>query len=180
VGVSTPDLSIFDATLLDGTGTNASRGDLEVHAGVITRVGTARPAKREIDARGRVLCPGFIDTHAHDDAALLRHPGMEFKLSQGITTVVVGNCGFSAFPSPSVGPMVPGNTSLFAGLEERFSSLDEYRKAVDHVAPAVNCLSLVGHNTVRWQVIGAEERPPTPEELGRMRSLVPRLHSPSR
>ena len=82
----------------DGTGAEPVRADVEVAGGRITAVGRAAAGAIEIDGGGRVLCPGFVDVHTHDDGALLVHPDLRFKLAQGVTSVVVGNCGFSATP----------------------------------------------------------------------------------
>ena len=95
------DLAIRNVRVLDGSGGAAFAADVEVDGGRITSVGRAGAAKREIDGKGLCLAPGFIDTHAHDDGAFFRYPGMEFKLAQGVTTVVSGNCGFSAIPGRS-------------------------------------------------------------------------------
>ena len=87
------------------------------------------PGKEEVDGKGQYLAPGFIDTHSHDDGAFFRHPGMEFKLAQGVTTVVAGNCGFSAVPiDPSVDPS-RASGGILAGLEGSFTDLEGYFEA---------------------------------------------------
>ena len=97
------DLIFRQVRILDGSGGPEWMGDVSVRDGRINEVGTVSEGLasggREIVGNGAVLCPGLIDTHAHDDGAFFRHPGMEFKLSQGVTTVVSGNCGFSAIPA---------------------------------------------------------------------------------
>ena len=94
------DLIIRNARILDGTGAPAFEGDVEVDEGRIRTVGgAAGTATTEIDAKGLHLSPGFIDVHTHDDGAFLRYPDMHFKLAQGVTTCVCGNCGFSAVPN---------------------------------------------------------------------------------
>ena len=98
------DLVIRNVSLLDGSGGEAYEADLAVEGGLIADIGSVGPGAQEIDGGGATLAPGFIDTHSHDDGAFFRHPGMEFKLAQGVTTVVAGNCGFSAVPAdPSTG-----------------------------------------------------------------------------
>ncbi len=134
-------LAIRGATILDGSGEAAFEGDVEVRGGHIHAVGRAGPATREIDAQGLVLAPGFVDTHTHDDGALLRYPGMEFKLAQGCTSVVVGNCGFSAAPQrPDSGP--PGRAGVLAGVRPDWSDLDGYRDAVRASSPLTLFLAL--------------------------------------
>ena len=95
-----PDLVIRNARLIDGTGGPAYPGSLAVNDDRISAIGDldALSAGSEIDAGGRVLCPGFIDVHTHDDRALLADPLMVNKISQGVTTVVAGNCGVSLAP----------------------------------------------------------------------------------
>lgn len=165
-------LVIRDALIVDGTGAPPVEGDVAVADGRIIEVGAVTgPADTEVDADGKVLAPGFVDVHTHDDGALLQHPGMEFKVSQGCTSVVVGNCGFSAIPAR------PGDRTLdLSGLTADWSDLDGYRAAVDAGPAAVNSMMLVGHNTVRHLVMGASRstsnRPPTDEELAEMKTLV--------
>src|SRR4051812_26360782 len=89
------DLIIRGALLIDGSGKPGVRGDLAVKDDRIVALGDLAHAKasREIEANGRALAPGFVDTHTHDDRALLSNPLMECKISQGVTTVIAGNCG---------------------------------------------------------------------------------------
>lgn len=107
--------------------------------------------------------------HTHDDVALLEHPGMEFKVSQGCTSVVVGNCGFSAVPAVAGEP-----TTDLSGRTARWSDLDGYRAEVESGGPAVNAMMLVGHNSVRTQVMDDARRPPTAAEMATMKSHVTR------
>jgi N-acyl-D-amino-acid deacylase len=115
-----------------------------------------------------VLAPGFVDTHTHDDAALVAHPGLEFKVAQGCTSLVIGNCGFSAFPAAAD---ALGAAAAPAGS----ATLQDFRTAVHRQPTAANAVALVGHNTVRTAVMGPEERrPPTTAELAAMRAAVER------
>lgn len=166
------DLVIRDVRILDGEGGPAFEGDVGVTGDRITSVGAVTdvgPATVELVGRGRVLAPGFVDTHTHDDGALIAYPGLEFKVSQGCTSLVVGNCGFSAVPNR------PGQQSaggLLGGLRGDWTGLDGYRDAVAARGPAANATSLVGHNTIRQAVMGDEKRPPTAAELAAMRAHV--------
>ncbi len=171
------DLTIRNVQLLDGTGSEAFTADIDVEDGRIAAVstsGSAGGARREIDGAGLYAAPGLIDTHAHDDGAFFRHPGMEFKLAQGVTTVVSGNCGFSAIPADPEQDSVAASGGILAGLEGEFTDLDGYFRAALARSPAINNMMLVGHNTVRSIVMGMEKRAPTPEELARMRGHVER------
>ena len=163
------DLIIRNASVLDGTGAAAVEADVAITGDRITAVGSiSDSAPTEIDAGGRTLAPGFVDVHTHDDGALLRHPGMEFKLSQGCTSLVIGNCGFSAIPA------VPGESdkSGLIGVTPTWTDLDGFRASVTKANPAVNAMALVGHNTTRSLVMGLERRVPSDTELDEMRSYV--------
>lgn len=165
------DLVIRGATVVDGTGAPARQADVGVEAGRISVVGQAPASARLVlDATGWVLAPGFIDAHTHDDLALLRPGGMHPKVSQGVTSVVVGNCGFSALspaPCPEYlqlaepiwGPAPAG----FVGEDLR-----QYRQRLEDAGPPVHAAALVGHGTLRACAVGLDNRPATPQELDRM------------
>jgi N-acyl-D-amino-acid deacylase len=166
------DLAIRNVKVLDGSGADAFDADVEVDDGRILSVGRAGKADREIDGQGACLAPGFIDTHAHDDGAFFRHPGMPFKLAQGVTTVVSGNCGFSAIPQDPERDSVAASGGILAGLEGEFKDLSGYFGAALALSPAINNMMLVGHNTVRTLAMGMQQREPTASELGVMRGHV--------
>ncbi|HVM98905.1 MAG TPA: D-aminoacylase [Caulobacteraceae bacterium] len=171
----TVDLVIRNAKILDGAGGPAFEGDVAVDGGRIAAVGRVTDAAREeIDAGGQHLAPGFVDVHAHDDGAFIRHPDMAFKLAQGVTTCVCGNCGFSAIPAvPGADPAVASG-GILAGLEGDFTDLEGYFAAALGKKPAINNIMLVGHNTVRATVMGFEQRAPTAAELAEMKVMVRR------
>ncbi len=166
------DLTIRNVNVIDGTGAAPYLADVEIEAGRIKSIGTGGPATTEIDGQGKFLSPGFIDTHAHDDGAFFRHPGMEFKLAQGVTTVVSGNCGFSAIPLDPDKDLVRASGGILAGIEGDFRDLEGYFEAVLARNPAINNMMLVGHNTVRTLVMGHEARKPTSQELTTMKDHV--------
>ena len=168
------DLVIRNARILDGLGGDASAGELAIDGERIAAVGEVGPGREEIDAAGACLAPGFIDTHAHDDGAFLRYPGMEFKLAQGVTTVVNGNCGFSAIPADPQADAVAASGGILAGLDGTFADLEGYFDAVLHKQPAINNMMLVGHNTVRSLVMGDAKRAPDARELREMQDHVTR------
>jgi N-acyl-D-aspartate/D-glutamate deacylase len=160
-----------DVQVLDGSGAPAFAADVSVVDDLIESVGQAPAGSFEIDGRGRYLAPGFVDVHSHDDAAVLVMPELAFKLRQGCTSVVVGNCGFGLAPlTGEVEP--PGNASLFGAARRRFASLREYRAAVTAAAPAVNVAALVGHHNLLASVLGGEERAATPAERIAMKGLL--------
>jgi N-acyl-D-amino-acid deacylase len=166
------DLVVRDALIADGSGGPLASGDVAVAEGRIVSVGEpaqAGPGTVEFDARGELVCsPGFIDVHTHDDAALIRYPGLEFKVAQGCTSLVIGNCGFSGFPATGV-----EDIESIAGAT--WPDLDGYRGAVTAAGFACNAMPLIGHNTVRMLAVGpADPRAATPAELEAMRGHVRR------
>lgn len=165
------DLVIRNARVIDGSGSPSFEADIAVSEGRIAEVGSPGSAAREIDARGQVLCPGFVDTHSHDDGAFLRYPGMEFKLAQGVTTDISGNCGFSTIPNEPGREYMPGDIS---GPGSGWTDLDGYFAACMARQPAINNAMLVGHNRIRAHVMGLEKRHATREELAEMRGHVAR------
>ncbi len=129
-------------------------------------VGSVGAAATDLDGAGLSLAPGFVDVHTHDDGALIRHPDMGFKVAQGCTSVVIGNCGFSAAPAGSLDP------SGLLGVTPTWTDMAGFGEAVTAAGPAVNAMALVGHNTVRHLVMGNDRRPPTEDELVAMRRHV--------
>ena len=141
---------LHGGTVIDGTGVPGYSADIRVEDGRIAEVGpdlAARDAQR-IDVSNRVVAPGFIDTHTHDDQYVLSSPQALPKISQGVTTVVVGNCGISL--APLVHPNVPPPLNLLGGPGKHvFPTMRAYAQAVDAARPAVNVAALVGHSALR-------------------------------
>lgn len=167
------DLVFRDVRVLDGTGAPAFVADVAVAQGRVAAIGGALAtdaATRTIDGRGALtLSPGFVDTHTHDDGALLAHPGLEFKVAQGCTSLVIGNCGFSAMPNvPGVTP-----TGGLTGPGGDWTGLASFRDTVHANGIAANAIALIGHNTMRDAAVEADpKRAPTDKELARMRAWV--------
>jgi N-acyl-D-amino-acid deacylase len=164
------DITIRNAQIIVGTGTPSYAGDVEIADGRIIRVGQAGAGNREIDAHGLTLTPGFVDTHSHDDGAFLRYPGMEFKLAQGVTSEISGNCGFSTIPNEPGRTFMPGD--IASAKHSPWSDLDGYFAACMAAKPAINNMMLVGHNRVRAFSVGLEKRAATTAELAEMRGHV--------
>ena len=170
------DLLIRGGTVIDGTGAPAVRADVAVTNGRITDLGafTGRRAMRMIDARGKVVAPGFIDIHSHSDESMFVNAALESALHQGVTLVVCGNCGGSAAPLHGLAAVEADREYARLGIERTWSSFYEYVAAVERNGAAINVCSYVGHGTLRMCVMGAEARPPTAHELAEMRRLLSR------
>ena len=164
------DTLIRGATVIDGTGAAPVEADVAIVGDGIAAIGDLRDytAKQLVAAKGRVIAPGFIDTHTHDDISVIRSPEMLPKLSQGVTTVIVGNCGICAAPVRLKGdPPEPMN--LLGGAKDfRYSTFADYVVAVQKSRPAVNVAALVGHTALRNNHMDSLERAATADEIGAM------------
>jgi N-acyl-D-amino-acid deacylase len=171
------DLLIRNAFIVDGTGAPRFRGDVGIQGERIARVGDLQTAqaKLEIDAAGLVLAPGFIDAHTHDDRLMLSGGDMAPKVSQGITTVIGGNCGVSLAPMPRPIPdpvTPPLNLLDDTGDWFRFTSFAAYLDALRAQPAATNCAMLVGHTTLRVATMDDLTQPASVTETEAMRQLV--------
>lgn len=171
---SAPDLIIRDALLIDGSGEPARRGDLAVKDDRIAGVGDLSQLKggREISAHGLALAPGFIDTHTHDDRALLSDPLMECKISQGVTTVVTGNCGISLAPLAIDRYPPPPLDIIGREPQQFFATFDGYLSALDRDPPALNAVCQVGHSTLRVGTMQQLDRAASADEIDAMRRTL--------
>jgi N-acyl-D-amino-acid deacylase len=144
------DLIIRNARVIDGTGNPWFRADIAVKAGRVAAVGKfpAATADKTIDAKDRVVTPGFIDVHTHIEGDIEKVPSADNFLLDGVTTVVTGNCGGSRL------------------------NLAEWFRGLEKLGTGINVASLVGHNTVRSEVMGTANRAATPDEIVRMQGLV--------
>ncbi|MEA2982430.1 MAG: N-acyl-D-amino-acid deacylase [Alphaproteobacteria bacterium] len=169
-----PDLVIRGALLIDGSGKPGVHGDLAIKDDRIVATGDLSQTKgaREIRAKGLALAPGFIDTHTHDDRALLSDPLMQCKISQGVTTVITGNCGISLAPL-SIDRYPPPPLDII-GREPKqfFATFDGYLSALDRDPPALNAACQVGHTTLRAGAMDRFDRAATPAEIDTMRNAL--------
>lgn len=170
------DLLIRAAAVVDGTGAPAYRGDVGVIADRIAAVGdlSAASADEEVMAEGMMLAPGFIDCHTHDDRALLGPShGLECKVSQGVTSVVIGNCGISLAPHRMSRPP-PAPLDILGGPEFwEFDSFDAYAQRLARRPPPVNALALVGNISLRVDAMGFDTaRAASDRECARMRDSL--------
>jgi hypothetical protein len=179
------DILIREATIVDGTGAAAFAGDVAISGERIAAVGRlgSVTGALEVEAAGRTLAPGFIDVHTHDDNALLVDATMAAKVTQGVTTVVTGNCGVSLAPLVLDRPPPPPLDLLGGADGYRFASFAAYTAALDAAPAAVNAALMVGHSTLRVGTLRDLGRAANDKEIEAMRSCsIPRAgpHRPRR
>ena len=181
------DLKITDGLIVDGTGATGFVGDVGIVNGKVVALGVAKEsANQTIDASGQVVCPGFVDIHTHYDAQVLWDPMMSISPWHGVTTVVIGNCGFGVAPTQPEHRMLIMRTlekvegmsldALQAGLGEQwpFETFSEYMDTLERSGLAINVGVLVGHTPVRIYVMGEEavKREATAVEIEQMKTIV--------
>ena len=170
------DLIFRNAELVDGSGAPATTGDLGVASGRIVAIGDlgALSADREIEAAGNILSPGFIDVHTHDDQLLLEDPDVRPKITQGVTTVVTGNCGLSIAPVTrySGGSLLPPLNLVLDQEKYPFDSIESYFTALEKKPAATNSVTLVGHSTLRFNAMSRMDRPATDKEIAAMENQM--------
>lgn len=168
------DLIIKSASVIDGSNEPAYQADIAILGDKITAIGDLSDgqANSVIDAKGLVLAPGFVDVHTHDDINVIRMPDCLPKISQGITTTIVGNCGISA--SPATLRSTPPDPMNLLGTQQDFQypSFAEYAQAVKEAQPAVNVGALVGHTTLRNNVMDDLFRGATSHEIEQMKNTL--------
>ena len=173
------DLLVRNGRVVDGTGNPWFGADVAVKDGRIAAIGRIEDkAERVIDAEGLYVAPGFIDVHCHADFTVLdpNNP-RDFKLRQGITTECAGQCGESAAPvNPDTLDLLKAYVAFEAPVEGvlswRWRTFDEYLRELESFDIPTNFVPMVGHGTVRIDAMGFENRPPTEDELARMKATV--------
>jgi N-acyl-D-aspartate/D-glutamate deacylase len=180
------DLIIRNAQIFDGTGLAPVLSDVAVSNGRIAHIGhTTEAAKESIDAQGLALMPGIVDLHTHYDAQVTWDRTMSPSPALGVTTAVIGNCGFGIAPCPA--PLqetmlknlsvVEGMdlNSLLTGVNWEFESFGQYMDQLRRIGPYINTAVFAGHSVIRTAVMGADgssKIDPSPEQLQTMRNMV--------
>lgn len=168
--------AIAGATVIDGSGMPGKILDVMIRDGAISAIlppGAVTGVDR-IDGKGLTLAPGFIDAHTHDDLVVIESPAMTPKVTQGVTTVVVGNCGISAGAGVMPGGDAPPDPLALLGRAEqfRYQSFAAWAEAVDAAHPSVNVAALVGHTALRAATMDRLDRPATKAEIATMRGQL--------
>lgn len=165
---------IKNALIIDGSGASGVVADLRIKNDKIVEIGQLKVDAEELvlDATGLVLAPGFIDVHTHDDTQIIKQPDMLAKISQGITTVIVGNCGISA--SPVVLKGSPPDPMNLLGTQSDFNypTFESYVQAVKQAAPRINVGALVGHTALRNNVMDDLKRIANQAEITQMQQTL--------
>jgi N-acyl-D-amino-acid deacylase len=162
----------------DGLGTNPKLSDVVVSDGIIVDIAEPRqrygPSFDVIDVRGLAVAPGFIDVHSHADNASLLDKDDTSKILQGVTTEIIGNCGYSLAPigPPHVDAYRALCARLFPPFSVRWTSIGEYFAALEQAGSVTNLAPLVGHGSVRTAIMGTSDASPGEAELIAMRGLV--------
>ena len=167
------DTVIKNGTVVDGSGGSRFKSDVGIKNNRIKAIGDLSRARSglKINAANRIVAPGFIDVHTHDDRVLLAKPTMDMKISQGVTSVVVGNCGISLAPLVADNPPPPLDLIAEAGAC-RYSTFDQFLQEVEGAPAAVNAAFLVGHSTLRVGTMDSLDRAASSTEIKKMRSLL--------
>ncbi len=183
----TYDLKITGGTIIDGSGSTRYRGDVGIADGRIVALGDAPDdAKETIDAEGAIVSPGFVDIHTHYDAQVIWDPKLSISPWHGVTTAVIGNCGFGVAPTrpehrdlivrtlEKVEGMSVAALNEGLGAEWPFETFPEYLDAIDTSGVSINIGVLLGHTPLRMYVMGEEstERTATDDEITKMQALV--------
>jgi len=172
------DLLIKNVSVIDGSGRKPYSANVGVKSGKIFSIGRSTPSAHEvIDGNGKTLAPGFIDAHGHSDISIFNDPQCALKLRQGVTTEICGQCGFGHAPVTSDGGafVVGYYNYLKYNMPDNYSeftTFKEYLNAVEKLPLGINLGMLLGHGTVRLNVMGLESRKPSEAELIRMKELT--------
>ncbi|ACB86303.1 N-acyl-D-amino-acid deacylase family protein [Natranaerobius thermophilus] len=168
------DIIICNGKIIDGTGSPWFYGDIAVKDNEIAAIGDLhqKEASEIIDAQGKVIAPGFIDIHSHSDDKFLKDIRAEGKLRQGVTTEVMGQCGNSIAPLQGPNRDIVVDELKKEGIKACWESFSEYFNLLQKRGLPVNVVGVVGHGTLRKQVMGYEARQATEQELSRMKEIL--------
>ncbi|MEW5192270.1 amidohydrolase family protein, partial [Citrobacter freundii] len=170
-----------NGNVIDGTGSEGRIADVMVDEGRIVAIGQIEVGVNEqvIDATGKIICPGFIDTHTHSDLSAIINPALSAKIRQGITTELLGQDGVALAPLPE--EYIPAWRKNIAGLDGdtdkidwKYKNTDGYLNLLASRHPATNLAYLVPHGNVRMEAMGLDGRPSTREDVAKMCEVLER------
>ncbi len=176
--MKTPELVLRNGLVADGTGRGLYPADVAIRRNYILAIDAPNSlhAMEELDCKGLVIAPGFIDTHSHSDLRVLAEPELPMKIRQGITLEVFGQDGISVAPIRTADQ--PAVARSLAGLDGDlgrawdWQSVGEYLSAIERAKPAIDCAYLIPHGAVRLAVMGMEDRQARPDEIAAMQKLI--------
>lgn len=178
------DVVIRNGLIVDGTGTKGFLGDVAIKGERISKIDTKISEKglKEVDASGKIVIPGLIDPHVHEEWICMADGAYELFLKQGVTTVVNGNCGHSIVPGPkeNIIDYYFGNGLMSTKQRDQYkesfpdwNDFEGYAKGVEAKGTNLNFVTLLGHGTIRWSVMGgAFDRPPTESEAKKIEEIL--------
>ena len=163
---------IKNASVYDGLGSDKFQADILIEDGIIKEIGNIGNVDcKTIDIKGNAIAPGFIDVHSHDDIALIVYPEMDFKVMQGVTTVINGNCGNNVIPRH--GTLERWQTRYPDNPIPEWNSYDDYIDLINSIKPSVNSAILIGHGSVRnGSGLKNQQRLPNLNEYDQMKGWI--------
>ncbi len=169
------DLIIRNGVIVDGTGSPPFIADIGIRSRVIAKIGDLSSAQAEVvvDVNRNIVAPGFIDIHNHSDISVFVVPTADNYVLQGVTTIVIGNCGFSPAPLTDKNiEIVEEARKQYPEVEIKWRSFKEYIEALDSLKKSINIVPLVGFGAIRSAILGFENVKPTMSQLNEMKELV--------
>jgi len=166
------DILIKGGRIVDGSGSKPFISDIGIKGDKIEAIGNLQSARHVIDAKGRVVTPGFIDVHSHSDRVLLVNPYAESKIRQGVTTEIIGNCGNSVFPLNNRSKKIVQQDFSKYNINIDWHDLLGYTRALEKRGVSINIAPLAGYRTVRLSAMGYASRTPSKKEMQLIKTLL--------
>jgi len=168
------DIVIKNGLIIDGSNSPGYVADIGINQNIITAIGQIpdENSKETINAVGLAVTPGFIDIHTHSDFSLLVNPAAESQVHQGVTSEIMGNCGFSGAPVSNPEEMSKSTFGYHPSVDITWRTMEEYLEVLSSHEPGVNTMNFVGHGALRQMVVGTKSQRPNPDELKQMLKIL--------